>query len=200
MRFTSEQRLDDGIIERRFTLGEIPGILWTPASASAPAPLILLGHPGGLPTMYPRLAARARHSAAEHGFAFAIRSDWSAEDLLKASRAWATAIVTEAKGDESQVDVLASQIKSAAALADCCAGTSAEASGSARECLVRPAVLARGADFLRVAAAAAPVYTTISLSDFCFCAMILLVRFAFPYFTRCNADRSSKLSIELISS
>ncbi|WP_250451979.1 DUF4088 family protein [Caballeronia sp. ATUFL_M2_KS44] len=53
--------------------------------------------------------------AAEHGFAFAIRSDWSAEDLLKASRAWATAIVTEAKGDESQVDVLASQIKSAAA-------------------------------------------------------------------------------------
>jgi len=71
MRFTSEQRLDDGVLEREFTLGEIPGILWTPASASAPAPLILLGHPGGLRTMYPRLAARARHSAAEHGFASA---------------------------------------------------------------------------------------------------------------------------------
>ena len=71
MRFTSEQRLDDGVLEREFTLGEIPGILWTPASASAPAPLILLGHPGGLRTMYPRLAARARHSAAEHGFAAA---------------------------------------------------------------------------------------------------------------------------------
>jgi len=71
MRFTSEQRLDDGVREREFTLGEIPGILWTPASASAPAPLILLGHPGGLRTMYPRLAARARHSAAEHGFASA---------------------------------------------------------------------------------------------------------------------------------
>jgi hypothetical protein len=71
MRFTSEQRLDDGVLEREFTLGEIPGILWTPASASAPAPLILLGHPGGLHTMYPRLAARARHSAAEHGFASA---------------------------------------------------------------------------------------------------------------------------------
>lgn len=52
--------------------------------------------------------------AAEHGFAFAIRSDWSAEDLVKASREWATAIVTEANGDASQVDVLASQIKSAA--------------------------------------------------------------------------------------
>ncbi len=72
MRFTSERRLDDGVLEREFTLGEIPGILWTPgsASASAPAPLILLGHPGGLHKMYPRLVARARHSAAE-GFATA---------------------------------------------------------------------------------------------------------------------------------
>src|SRR3954447_2615221 len=63
MRFTSEQRLDDGVLEREFTLGEIPGILWTPASA--PAPLILVGHPGGLHRMYPRLVARARHPAAQ---------------------------------------------------------------------------------------------------------------------------------------
>ena len=69
MRFTSERLLDDGVGERGFTLdGEIPGILWTPGSAAAPAPLILLGHPGGLHKMYPRLAARARHSVAE-GFA-----------------------------------------------------------------------------------------------------------------------------------
>jgi hypothetical protein len=70
MRFTSEHRLDDGVVEREFSLGEIPGILWTPGSASAPAPLILLGHPGGLRAMYPRLVARARHSAA-NGFAAA---------------------------------------------------------------------------------------------------------------------------------
>ncbi|MFF7776251.1 dienelactone hydrolase family protein [Streptomyces tanashiensis] len=71
MHFTSEQHLDDGVLERAFTLGEIPGILWTPASASAPVPLILLGHPPlGLRTMYPRLMARARHCAAE-GFAAA---------------------------------------------------------------------------------------------------------------------------------
>ncbi|MDX6301760.1 MAG: hypothetical protein QOF53_2974, partial [Nocardioidaceae bacterium] len=63
MRFTSEHRLDDGVVEREFTLGEIPGILWTPGSASAPSPLILLGHPGGLRKMYPRLASRARQSA-----------------------------------------------------------------------------------------------------------------------------------------
>jgi hypothetical protein len=70
MKFTTEQRLDDGVVEREFTLGEIPGILWTPGSSSAPVPLILLGQPGGLDRMYPRLAARARHSVAD-GFAAA---------------------------------------------------------------------------------------------------------------------------------
>ncbi|WP_459549271.1 dienelactone hydrolase family protein [Nocardia sp. X0981] len=68
MHFTSEQRLDDGVVERRFALGEITGILWTPASVSVPAPLILVGHPGGLDMMYPRLAARARQAAVA-GFA-----------------------------------------------------------------------------------------------------------------------------------
>jgi hypothetical protein len=70
MHFTSAQRLDDGTVERGFTLGEIPGILWTPESATAPTPLILLGHPGGQQAMYPRLAGRARSSAAS-GYATA---------------------------------------------------------------------------------------------------------------------------------
>lgn len=72
MRITSEHTLDGSLIEREFTLGVVPGIVWTPASAtpSAPVPLILLGHPGGLSTMYPRVVARAR-SAAELGFATA---------------------------------------------------------------------------------------------------------------------------------
>ncbi|MFI2294720.1 alpha/beta hydrolase [Isoptericola sp. NPDC019571] len=65
--FTAEQQLDDDVLERRFTLDDIPGFLWTPASATpaAPAPLILLGQPGGLgmDRMYPRLAGRARHTA-----------------------------------------------------------------------------------------------------------------------------------------
>jgi len=71
MQFTSEQRLGGGVLEREFTLGEVPGILWTPAPAAAPAPLILVGHPGGLHKMRPRLATRARHYAAEYGFAAA---------------------------------------------------------------------------------------------------------------------------------
>ncbi|GAB7189956.1 hypothetical protein NUM3379_06620 [Kineococcus sp. NUM-3379] len=65
MQITAQQRFDDGVLERRFTLGEIPGILWTPGSAAAstPVPLILLGHPGGLDVMYPRLFVRGRHAA-----------------------------------------------------------------------------------------------------------------------------------------
>ncbi|MCX5208635.1 alpha/beta hydrolase [Kitasatospora sp. NBC_00240] len=94
MQFTSEQRLDDGVLEREFTLGEIPGILWTPgaASASAPVPLILLGHPPlGLRGMYPRLVDRARQAAAD-GFAAATielpgsgdRPRWAAAEQARA--------------------------------------------------------------------------------------------------------------------
>ncbi|MGW7545077.1 alpha/beta hydrolase [Streptomyces sp. NPDC054770] len=92
LHFTSEQRLDDGVLERAFTLGEIPGILWTPGSASAPVPLILLGHPPlGLHRMYPRLVARARHAAAD-GFAAATielpgsgdRPRWAAVEQARA--------------------------------------------------------------------------------------------------------------------
>ncbi|SMF78480.1 alpha/beta hydrolase [Streptomyces sp. Amel2xC10] len=94
MHFTSERHLDDSVLEREFTLGEIPGFLWTPASASAdaPVPLILLGHPSlGLDKMYPRLVARARHAAAD-GFATATienpgcgdRPRWPAAEQARA--------------------------------------------------------------------------------------------------------------------
>jgi hypothetical protein len=69
MHFTTEQHLD-GVVVRRFSLVDIPGILWAPGRASAPVPLVLLGHPGGLDAMYPRLAARARAAVAD-GFAAA---------------------------------------------------------------------------------------------------------------------------------
>jgi hypothetical protein len=68
MHFISQHHLDDGSLERAFLLGDIPGTLWT--RDSSPAPLILLGHPGGLRAMYPRLAGRAQQALA-HGFAAA---------------------------------------------------------------------------------------------------------------------------------
>lgn len=99
MHITSERRLDDGVLEREFTLGDIPGILWTPAcaSASAPVPLILLGPPPlGLRRVYPRLVERAQHAAAD-GFATATlelpgkgdRPRWPAAEQARADRALA---------------------------------------------------------------------------------------------------------------
>ncbi|MFG3039307.1 alpha/beta hydrolase [Streptomyces sp. NPDC048330] len=95
LQFTSEQRFDDGVVEREFELGEIPGILWTPATASAdaPTPLILIGHPPlGLRRMYPRLAGRARYYAGRYGFAAATielpgsgdRPRWAAAEEARA--------------------------------------------------------------------------------------------------------------------
>ncbi|MGW6530524.1 alpha/beta hydrolase [Streptomyces venezuelae] len=107
MHFTSEKHLDGGVLEREFTLGDVPGILWTPATASAPVPLVLLGHPAlGLRKMYPRLAARARHCAAD-GFAAATielpgcgdRPGWPALDQARADLRRAMA-AGEPVGDE----------------------------------------------------------------------------------------------------
>ncbi|MGW6598990.1 dienelactone hydrolase family protein [Streptomyces sp. NPDC055036] len=69
MHVTSEQRLDEGVLEREFSLGEIPGTLWTPESA-APVPLVLMAHNNGLPKAERRLVARARYTAAR-GYAVA---------------------------------------------------------------------------------------------------------------------------------
>lgn len=81
MLITSQQHLDDGVLERQFIHDGVPGIFWTPGSASAsrPASLILLGHPGGLEKMYPRLAARARQSAAQGYASATIELPWSGD-------------------------------------------------------------------------------------------------------------------------
>ena len=45
--FTAETS-SNGVVEREFTVGEVPGVLWSPASGSDRAPLVLMGHGGGL--------------------------------------------------------------------------------------------------------------------------------------------------------
>ncbi|RJL35975.1 dienelactone hydrolase family protein [Bailinhaonella thermotolerans] len=67
MRFTSRTS-SDGVIERFFTLGEIPGVLWTPEGARDARPLILLGHGGGQHKTHPGVVSSARRYAAG-GFA-----------------------------------------------------------------------------------------------------------------------------------
>jgi hypothetical protein len=58
----------DGVVDRSFTVGEIPGVLWSPASAAPRAPLLLMGHGGGLHKRAPGLVARARQAVVHDGF------------------------------------------------------------------------------------------------------------------------------------
>ncbi len=102
MHFISEQQLDDGIVERHFLLGDIPGILWTPTSA--PAPLILLGHPGGLQRMYPRLLGRAKSSAALGFASAAIELPGSGERPPSADAELARADLRRAIGTDDGPD------------------------------------------------------------------------------------------------
>jgi dienelactone hydrolase len=61
----------DGVCEQDFTVGEVPGVLWSPAGASGPRPLVLLGHGGGQHKNGPGLVARARRLVTGGGFAAA---------------------------------------------------------------------------------------------------------------------------------
>lgn len=70
MRFISET-WSDGVCEQLFTLGEIPGVLWTPEGAAGTRPLILMGHGGGQHKKAAGIVARARRFVAECGFAVA---------------------------------------------------------------------------------------------------------------------------------
>jgi dienelactone hydrolase len=70
MRFTSPTSAD-GVSEQLFTLGEVPGVLWTPEGAVGTRPLILMGHGGGQHKKAAGIVARARRFVAECGFAVA---------------------------------------------------------------------------------------------------------------------------------
>lgn len=68
--FESQRLINADALEQAFTLGDVPGVIWMPATASASTrrPLVLLGHPGGLRQMHSRLQARAL-SCVSQGFA-----------------------------------------------------------------------------------------------------------------------------------
>jgi fermentation-respiration switch protein FrsA (DUF1100 family) len=70
MRFSAETT-SDGVTERLFTLGDVPGVVWAAEGAAGPRPLVLLGHGGGHHKTAPPLAARARRYVTRCGFAVA---------------------------------------------------------------------------------------------------------------------------------
>jgi pimeloyl-ACP methyl ester carboxylesterase len=67
MRFTHDTT-DNGVRERHFTLGDIHGVLWSPAADSTGHPLVLLGHGGGQHKQAPGVVARARRFVASCDF------------------------------------------------------------------------------------------------------------------------------------
>lgn len=70
MRFTSDTS-SDGVREQLFVLGDIPGVLWSPAGDAGDRPLILMGHGGGEHKKAPDIVSRARHFVLAGGFAVA---------------------------------------------------------------------------------------------------------------------------------
>lgn len=65
--FTAEST-SEGVIDRSFTLGEVPGAFWSPTRPAPGAPLILMGHGGGLHKRAAGLVARARAFVTDLGF------------------------------------------------------------------------------------------------------------------------------------
>lgn len=70
MRITSET-VADGIREQLFSIGEIPGVLWTPAEGSGPRPLVLIGHGGGQHKKGSEIISRAFPYVTSCGFGVA---------------------------------------------------------------------------------------------------------------------------------
>jgi len=67
VRFTAETS-SNGVVERDFLVGEIPGVLWSPVSGPDHTPVVLMGHGGGLHKKTPALVARAHDTVTTWGF------------------------------------------------------------------------------------------------------------------------------------
>lgn len=75
MDLVGEAAVSQGVAERRFDVrgagGLVPGILWTPADAIGPRPLVLVGHGGGGNKRMPYVLSLARRLVRHAGYAVA---------------------------------------------------------------------------------------------------------------------------------
>lgn len=58
----------DGVSERRFVLGDAPGVLFSPSPGGPAGPLMLLAHGGGQHAAHPAVLLRARGFVTTYGF------------------------------------------------------------------------------------------------------------------------------------
>jgi pimeloyl-ACP methyl ester carboxylesterase len=72
LQFTAESS-SNGMVERDFVVGEVPGVLWSPVSSAADrAPLVLMGHGGGTHKKAPAMVGRAQRLVTGCGFHVAV--------------------------------------------------------------------------------------------------------------------------------
>lgn len=72
LQFTAESS-SNGVVERDFIVGDVPGVLWSPDSGTADhMPLILMGHGGGNHKKHPAMAGRAQRLVTGCGFHVAV--------------------------------------------------------------------------------------------------------------------------------
>ncbi|MEU9018083.1 alpha/beta hydrolase [Actinomadura sp. NPDC048394] len=71
LHFTAETS-SNGVRERDFTVDGVPGVLWSPASGTGRAPLILMAHGGGNHKKSPAMAGRAHRLVTGCGFHVAV--------------------------------------------------------------------------------------------------------------------------------
>ncbi|MEW9530929.1 alpha/beta hydrolase family protein [Microbispora sp. NPDC049125] len=71
LHFTAETS-SNGVVERDFTVGEVPGVLWSPESGGERAPLVLMGHGGGTHKKAPAMSGRAQLLVTGCGFHVAV--------------------------------------------------------------------------------------------------------------------------------
>ncbi len=64
----SATTVSNGVSEHLFSLGEVTGVLWTPASVTGPRPLLLMAHGGGQHKRHPAVMARAHRYVTARGY------------------------------------------------------------------------------------------------------------------------------------
>lgn len=98
-----------GVIDRSFTVGEVPGVLWSPTSVAPGAPLLLMGHGGGLHKRAPGLVARAREAVLRDGFHVAAIDAPGHGDRARSDedRRWVAAMLRAREENEPLAPIIA---------------------------------------------------------------------------------------------
>jgi hypothetical protein len=106
--FTSHTT-SDGVVERDFVIGDVPGVLWSPTAASPGTPLVLMGHGGGLHKRSAGLVGRARDAVLRDGFAVAAIDAPGHGDRPRSAedQRWVEAMLAERAAGRSMASTIA---------------------------------------------------------------------------------------------